>query len=169
MNLSRRDEKREQGGSMFVRTTEVCPGARRVAVRNMIIPNYIRIPVGTTRALPFRSAIGDCGAYPRVQNQDPANSRETNGTPRNPYFYPRQHCRLAPLSTHDPGCSPTSHRPQPLPRPHPTAGMNAPGSSMEYQAAYTASDGRRAPMIAAGTRRSSGHPPCGSSEEHPGN
>jgi hypothetical protein len=159
VNLSRRDEKREQGGSMFVRTTKVCPGARRVAVRNMIYPNYI--PVTPSVSLP--------GASPRVQNQDPANSRETNGTPRNPYFYPRQHCRLAPLSTHDPGCSPTSHRPQPLPRPHPTAGMNAPGSSMEYQAAYTASDGRRAPMIAAGTRRSSGHPPCGSSEEHPGN
>jgi len=165
VNLSRRDEKREQGGSMFVRTTEVCPGARRVAVRNMNYDSYTKFYTGPLT--PPRSSLR-CISASR-QNQDPANSRETNGTPRNPYFYPRQHCRLAPLSTHDPGCSPTSHRPQPLPRPHPTAGMNAPGSSMEYQAAYTASDGRRAPMIAAGTRRSSGHPPCGSSEEHPGN
>lgn len=57
----------------------------------------------------------------RVQNQqDPANSRETNGTPRNPYFYPRQHCRLAPLSTHDPRLLPDLPQAtaSPTPTPH---------------------------------------------------
>lgn len=62
---------------MFVRTTEVCPGARRVAVRNMIIPNYIPIPVGNTRpTFRLRCISASSKSGPRKLSRDKRDSEE---------------------------------------------------------------------------------------------